>query len=653
MQTRHRGGLTAGASAAAWDESSHRPSIGLLFAAAYLAVDWLISAHSLQDLAIAPWNPRPAIGLALLLLGGLSWAPWLAGAALAGLLLPKSGDAATVPGCLMPLAEAAVYSGAAWLLTRQMRLDPDLGGVDHVIRFIGSIAAAAALMGVIHASAFWAGGRLPSGQMPMDAFRYWIGDVVGGMVMGPFLLLNRRIVLRPDRLKGLLSWECLALAAVIGGILCLIFPRTVGSRFYPMFIPLVWIAARYGLAGVASALLPIQAAFAGCIAVLGLASNQIFKLQILMLSLAATGLLLGAVISERERVRRSAIENQVRLKAIIDMAPDGMALIAENGLVEMVNRQFESLSAMPASAILGRPLETVLSRAALAGDDEWTLHRSDGAQIPVETSASTIEIDQRRTKVVAMRDVTARRRAALRLGQRRAQLESASRSNLSGELAAALAHELNQPLSAVITYTEACQRTLSGADVPVRARDQLAKAARQAERAGHVLRRLREFFRNATIETETVAVTDVVGEVLLLLADEAARGAVRFDVAVATGLTVRVDRLQVEQVLINLLRNSMDAMDERDGGEKKIRISAQAADHGMVAVSVADNGPGIAEDVAEQLFRPFATTRRDGMGLGLSISRSLIEANGGRLSVAEPPDGTGATFLFTVPMAER
>ena len=590
--------------------------------------------------------------MALLLLSGFTWTPLLAIGALATALLPKAASIHVLPGGLMALAEAVVYSGAAWLLKRRLRIDPDLGGFDDVFRFIGTIAATAAFMSVLYVVPFWSAGLLPTGQLAAALFQYWVGDMIGGMVMGPFLLVNRQISRHPDKLKILLSWECLVQAALIGGVLYIIFPRTVGSRFYPMFIPLVWIAARYGLTGVASALLPIQASFVGCITILGLAPNQIVKLQILMLSLATTGLLLGAVISERERARRSVIQGEARLKAIIDMAPDGMVLVDQAGRIEMANRQFETLAAAPADVILGRALDEIIPPPMPPGGDDRTLHRADGSEIPIETSTSTIAIGDGRTRVLAVRDISARRRAAVRLGQRRAELKSASRSNLTEELAAALAHELNQPLSAVVTYTGACQRTLAGTNVPPRALEQLAKAAAQAERAGHVLRRLREFFRNSTLEMEPVAIADMVREVLMLLADEATQIGVRFELAIPEGLVAKVDRLQIELVLINLLRNSMDALDAAEGRDRKVHIAARSTDDGSVEISVADSGPGIAHEVAEHLFRPFTTTRRSGMGLGLSISRSLIQANGGQLWVVDRP-GPGATLRFTIPAAER
>jgi signal transduction histidine kinase len=618
-----------------------------LYLLAYLFTDWLNSIYPHDLLGIPPWNPRPAIELVALLLCGFSKIPLLSIGALATAILPKTGATHVLPDSLVAITELAVYAGAAWMLKRRLRVDPDLGGFDDVFRFIGTIAAAAALMSVLYVTTYWSADLTTTKQLPADFFQYWVGDMIGGMVMGPFLLVNRRTPYHLERLKSLLSWECLALAALIGWILFIIFPRTVGSRFYPMFIPLVWVAARYGLTGVASILLFIQAAFITCITGLDLPSNQIVKLQILMLTLATTGLLLGAVITERERARRSVTQGEARLKAIIDMAPDGMVLIDDTGCIEMTNRQFDALAAAPEASILGRSLDAII-RQPSSGAEDRAVHRTDGTRIPVETSLATIEIGGRRTQVVAVRDISARRRAAARLGQRRAELESASRNNLTEELAAALAHELNQPLSAVITYTGACQRTLAGTDVPPRALEQLAKAAAQAERAGQVLRRLREFFRNSTIETQPTAIADMVKEVLMLLADEAARIGVHFDLAIDEGLVAHVDRLQIEQVLINLVRNSIDALDAPDHDDRQITIVAKQTEDKMIEIAVTDSGPGIASEVTGDLFHPFTTTRQTGMGLGLSISRSLVQANGGQLWAEErrPP---GATFRFTVP----
>ena len=626
--------------------SARQIGIAALFLAGYLSANWLNGHYPHDLLTIPPWNPRPAIGVVLLLLAGFRWSPLLAFGAIVAAILPGTPAEHLLPQVTILLVEAAVYAGVTWLAKRRFGFDPDLSGFDDAFRFIGL----AAIMSVFYVAPFWIEGLVATKELPKVLLQYWAADLVGGLVMGPFLLANRQTFFHLDKLRPLLSWECLAQAALIGWVLYIIFPRTVGSRFYPMFIPLVWIAARYGLVGVASALLPIQLAFIGCITGLDLTWNQIVKLQILMLSLATTGLLLGAVISERERARRSVIQGEARLKAIIDMAPDGMVLVDETGRIEMANHQFEALLAVPAEAILGRLLGEMVTSPTPPNPDDGTIHRTDGTQIPVETSTSTIEIDGRSTRVGAVRDISARRRAAVRLGQRRAELESASRNNLSEELAAALAHELNQPLSAVITYTGACQRTLAGTEVPPRALEQLAKAAAQAERAGQVLRGLREFFRNSTIEAQPAAVAEMIKEVLMLLADEAARIGVQFNLAIEDGLVAQVDRLTIEQVLINLVRNSMDALDTPRTGDKKVLIEARPVDGRLIEISVTDSGPGIPAEVAESLFRPFITTRRSGMGLGLAISRSLVQANGGQLW-AEERDIPGAMLRFTVPAA--
>jgi signal transduction histidine kinase len=630
--------------------AGHRFRVVVLFLAAYLSIDYCNTLYPHELLSIPPWNPRAAIGLSLILLGGIGWAPLLFLGALITALLPAAHPAAAMAPDLAPLPEAIVYCGAAWLLKSRLRFQSDLSGFDDVFIFIGTVAVAAALMSAFRVLPCWIQGRLPQDEVLQPLFRSWVADMLGTLVLGPFLLVHRPTLQRLGRLKALLSWECVVLAALIGWILFIIFPRTVGSRFYPMFIPLVWIAARYGLTGVASALLPIQVAFVGCIVALGLESHQVVKLQILMLTLSITGLLLGAVISERERARRSVVQGEARLKAIIDMAPDGMVLVDEDGRIAMANRQFETLTAASAASILGKALDTVIAQPSPSRGGDMAVRRSDGSQVPVETSTSTIEIDGRHTHVFAVRDISERRRAAARLGQRRAQLETASRNNLTGELAAALAHELNQPLSAVITYTGACQRTLAGTDAPPRALEQLAKAAAQAERAGQVLRGLREFFRNAVVETQPVAVVDLVKDVLLLLVDEATRIGVQFDMAICDDLQVQVDRLQIEQVLVNLVRNSMDALETTGGDDRQIVLQARPVKNGLVEISVIDRGPGIDHEVAKDLFRPFTTTRRSGMGLGLAISRSLVEANGGQLW-ADDQSAPGASFRFTLPAA--
>jgi signal transduction histidine kinase len=515
----------------------------LLCVAAYIGLNRVGFTLLRGTPALAPWNPGAALIIVFLLLRGFRWLPLLLAGACLG-----APDLAGIP---WQAAQVALYAIAAWLLRGPLRIDPDLQDFDDVFRFVAIASIAAMLMALLYSLRL---DGLDIGALQIGILRYWLADMIGLCVIGPLLLVHRGAWARLGRLRSVLSWEVLAQAGAIGATLYLMFPRVVGSRFYPMFIPLVWVAARHGLAGVAAALLPIQLCFLTAMVALDLQANQEVKLQILMLSLALTGLLLGAVISERERARAAAIESESRLKVM----------------------------------------------------------RAD-------------------------------------LDRRRYEIEHASRSSLTGELAAALAHELNQPLAAIVNYIGACQRTLLTNDDTSQAINQMTQAAAQAERAGQVIRRLREFFCNAALETQALPVRDMIDDLLLLMEDEAVRAGATFELDVPPALTVAADKLQVTQVLINLARNSLDALSAVGPGRRVIRIRAEPAEPGFIRISLQDSGPGISQEVSASLFSPFTTTRSFGMGLGLSISRSIIEAHGGQLWVGETAVEEGALFHFTLP----
>jgi len=164
-----------------------------------------------------------------------------------------------------------------------------------------------------------------------------------------------------------------------------------------------------------------------------------------------------------------------------------------------------------------------------------------------------------------------------------------------------------------------------------------------------VIRRMREFFCDAVVNAEPVEIAEIVEEVAVLMQDEAARAGASFEIDLPRRLTARVDKLQIEQVLVNLARNSFDALASADQARRIVRISAGMED-GMLMISLQDNGPGIDREISDRLFSPFTTTRSFGMGLGLSISRSIIRAHGGRLWIGDS-GGSGALFHFTVPAA--
>jgi two-component system, LuxR family, sensor kinase FixL len=222
-----------------------------------------------------------------------------------------------------------------------------------------------------------------------------------------------------------------------------------------------------------------------------------------------------------------------------------------------------------------------------------------------------------------------------------------SRLTAMGEMASTLAHELNQPLSAISNYLKGTRRMLEGNsdDRSVTMRDALEKAADQAMRAGQIIRRLRDFVSRGESERRVESVTKLVEEASALslvgVKDRGIRVQFQFDPTVDL---VFADRVQIQQVLLNLIRNSMDAMETSQTRDLVVTI---APVDGHVRISVSDTGSGIAPEIAEQLFQPFITTKRQGMGVGLSISRTIVESHGGRIWV-EPNPGGGTIFHFTI-----
>jgi two-component system sensor kinase FixL len=221
-------------------------------------------------------------------------------------------------------------------------------------------------------------------------------------------------------------------------------------------------------------------------------------------------------------------------------------------------------------------------------------------------------------------------------------------------MAAGLAHELNQPLAAAISFARACEEVLKAPpEQAAAARGQavelIGETVQQALRAGEIIRRTREFLRRGDLRPRAIGVAELFKMTLDLVRTELSLQRVAVTTAIAHGLPpVFVDAIQIEQVILNLLRNSMEEM-ARAGGARQIALSAGPAGDGMVEIAVADSGPGIPRELADRLFTPFATTKEGGMGLGLSISRSIIEAHGGQIRAEAKEAGAGAEIRFTLP----
>jgi two-component system sensor kinase FixL len=250
-----------------------------------------------------------------------------------------------------------------------------------------------------------------------------------------------------------------------------------------------------------------------------------------------------------------------------------------------------------------------------------------------------------------VRDLTERQTTEQRLHELQGELVHISRLTALGEMSSALAHELNQPLSAIANYLNGAQRLLQNPSEGTadKVRDALGKAVEQALRCGDIIRRLREFVARGETEKHVESVAKLVEEASALALVGARQLGVRvvFDLNKRVDL-VLVDKVQIQQVVLNLIRNAVEAM--TGGDRRELTVSSLPAPGGMVQISITDTGPGLAPEVAEKLFQPFVTTKVNGMGVGLSICRTIIEAHGGQIW-AEPNPGGGTAFRLTVPKA--
>ncbi|RWP16331.1 MAG: PAS domain-containing sensor histidine kinase [Mesorhizobium sp.] len=279
--------------------------------------------------------------------------------------------------------------------------------------------------------------------------------------------------------------------------------------------------------------------------------------------------------------------------------------------------------------------------------------RKDGSTFPMKLAVGEMRSGGKTYFTGFIRDLTEREESAARLQEIQGELARLARLNELGEMASTLAHELNQPLSAIANYVQGCARLLRDMDdsVATKMRGALEETARQSLRAGQIIRHLREFVTKGETEKAPENIRTLVEEAgALALVGSRERGIRSVFDFVPGAEMVMVDRIQIQQVLINLMRNAMEAM--RASNRRELVVRTEPAGIGEIAVVVEDSGPGIADDVASQLFKPFVTSKPGGMGVGLSISKRIVEAHGGEISVSRNAAG-GATFRFTLPAIEE
>ncbi|WGJ15395.1 PAS domain S-box protein [Methylocapsa sp. D3K7] len=381
-------------------------------------------------------------------------------------------------------------------------------------------------------------------------------------------------------------------------------------------------------------------------------------------------------IDSRRRAEDELRSNNQRLQSILDMVPDAMIVIDEAGIVTSFSAVAERLFGYRAEEIVGRninklSLEIDRNRhdsslehdrrtnkpPVIHFDRVLTGQRKDGTTFPmllaigevVRADCGSITEFGHRHFIGFIRDLTEQQKTQAKLHELQVNLFRLSRLSLLGGMASSFAHELNQPLAAINNYLVGVQRLLEGNDDSHAAtiRAALDKAARQTLRAGDIIRHLRDFISRNESDKRIVRIAHLLEETCDLALAGAHDMGIVVHVQVASEVNcVLVDTVQIQQVLVNLLRNALEAM--QDTVRRELTVAATLDSSFMVEILVSDTGHGVPEDYLPRLFEPFMTTKETGMGIGLSISKTIIEAHGGRLWVETNPFG-GTTFRFTIP----
>lgn len=485
----------------------------------YVALDWASYIHPLHGLNITPWNPAPALGLLFLLRFGrnailpLALAIFMADAWVRN--LPVS--------LLVSIGLSALLTVGYWAIAEVLRHRLSSRSIFNdrrgLLEWAGIVAVGTLLNSVVYVATLSIRKLIPFSDVT-DAFvRYWVGDCVGVLVSMPILWMLLDDGGRSQLRAMVITWESLGYLIATGLALWVAFGIGAAADFkyfYVLFLPVVWAAARQGLAGAVLSAAIVQVGIIAAVQFLRFSAITVLEIQALAAVLALFGFFIGIVIDEKQRVS--------------------------------------------------------------------------------------------------------------------AELRQTLRLAAAGEMAGALAHELNQPLTALSAYGMACEELINQGDTGERLRETIHRMVAESFRAADVVRRLRDFFRTGATQLELIVLGDLLASAGSSFTVRAQQKGIELIIDPGPPSTLFGDRLQLEVVLRNLLSNAFDAVAEQAAGQRRIRISAQLEGAGRVCVSIEDSGPGLSGATAARMFEAFHSSKASGLGLGLVISRAIVEAHGGHLS---------------------
>ncbi|MGE0005453.1 MAG: ATP-binding protein [Parvibaculaceae bacterium] len=517
-----------------------------VFIIAYLGLEWLTRVHELEALGITLWNPVKALGLGLLLLKGIAYAPMLFLAALLADLFIYGADKSIASTIATSAAVAVGYAALAAGLTRGSGFAFGRSGLRNVIALLVTVPAGTFAIACLYCGLLVWFGDLPVGQYWAAVPHLWVGDTVGILILLPAAMAVSGVARFPgDTRLAVLLIDAGAFLAGILIALWLIFSFEGAEEyhfFYLLFLPVSWIAMRAGFAGAALGVCIVHLLLLAFISWGGYPASTFMGYQLLVLALAFNGVLLGAVVDERRR------------------------------------------------------------------SDEL-------------------------------------------LREQHAEVARMARHATAGAMGVSLAHQISQPLSNVAMYLHVARQLLSDKPAdPAPVATSLEKATGQLRQAKDILERLRDFVSRGTLRPALTDLGALTRKVVALAEDDARAHAVVMRLEAASVPPITVDALQLEQALINVINNAIDAAAEAGRRPGGVTVRVASTDRG-VRIEIEDDGPGVSEVVARHLFEPFVTTKPGGMGLGLALSRELIGAHGGTIEWERVRPEGGARFVIELPLS--